>query len=66
MASVHMLVNGDMEDVRLVAFSDEDPERAANWSTVRGKVVFLPSYFSFSLSTEQEDSRPDNRTCTRI
>jgi MFS family permease len=46
MASVHMLVNGDMEDVRLVAFSDEDPERAANWSTVRGKVVFLPSYLA--------------------
>lgn len=29
-----MLVNGGMEDVRLVAFSDENLERAANWSTV--------------------------------
>jgi hypothetical protein len=67
MASAHMVVNGDMEDVRLVAFSNGDPERAANWSTVRGKVVFVISIiFSFSLSTEQEDSRPDDWTCTRI
>jgi MFS family permease len=38
MVSVHM------EGVRLIAFSNQDPECAANWSTVRVKAVFLLSY----------------------
>ncbi|QKX53771.1 uncharacterized protein TRUGW13939_00851 [Talaromyces rugulosus] len=51
MASVHMLVNGDMEDVRLVAFSDEDPERAANWSTSRKILVLIIGLALASNST---------------
>lgn len=66
MASVHMPGNGDMAGVRLVAFSNGDPDRAANWSTVRKKVAYFANVFSFSLSPEEKGSRPDHRTCARI
>ncbi|KAH8704340.1 major facilitator superfamily domain-containing protein [Phaeosphaeriaceae sp. PMI808] len=46
-----MLVNGDMEDVRLVAFSDEDPEHAANWSTSRKILVLIIGLALASNST---------------
>lgn len=51
MAPVHMLVNSDIEDVRLVAFSDEDPERAANWSTSRKILVLIIGLALASNST---------------
>ncbi|KAI1456409.1 MFS transporter [Annulohypoxylon moriforme] len=51
MASVHMPVNGGMGDVRLVAFSDEDPERAADWSTGRKILVLIIGLALASNST---------------
>ncbi|KAI1119135.1 MFS transporter [Nemania sp. NC0429] len=41
----------DMEDVRLVAFSDKDPECAANWSTRRKVLVLIIGLALASNST---------------
>ncbi|KAI1174265.1 MFS transporter [Nemania sp. FL0916] len=51
MATVHMAVNSDVEDVRLVAFSEKDPERAANWSSSRKILVLIIGLALASNST---------------
>ncbi|KAI1815190.1 MFS transporter [Poronia punctata] len=51
MASVHMQGNGDMEDMRLVRFSDQDPERASNWSRSRKILVLIIGLALASNST---------------
>ncbi|KAH4018916.1 hypothetical protein HBI56_137710 [Parastagonospora nodorum] len=51
MASVHPPIDGDMGDVRVVAFSQGDPERAANWSTRRKILVLIIGLALASNST---------------
>ncbi|KAK5047253.1 hypothetical protein LTR84_006775 [Exophiala bonariae] len=52
-----MRVNADMEDVRSVAFSNQDPECAANWSTSR-KVLVLTIGLALASNSTLGSSLP--------